>query len=169
MRQAADNFSSKLAVATEQNLLTRILPLIFITLVLVSSCKKNDIPIDYDRFFDCKNSQVWDSSEIAGQLVGSWKLTAMYCFWTGVKNTDTMDVEVKFESSGNFILKNNGSIRAEGSWSITNPSAGDPTYYELNLSEGDGLLRGVILSCTDQILFYNSNIDGCDKVYNRIQ
>jgi len=141
-----------------------------ISIFLLAACKEDEQhpSINYTSFLNCLNSQVWDSTTIAKQMVGSWKLYAISCVWVA-PNIDTMDVIVDLHSSGTYTVWYHSAIHSTGKWSIGNKNPYDSTNLELYTIPHEGYISGKIFPCPDQVLFYESGYDLCDKAYDRIK
>ncbi len=150
---------------TNVNFINKSMRLIIIILTLtliLNSCKKETINLN--DFWQCNKSQNLDTTAIASKLTGSWTWKKQSCFWSGKTIRADKAVKVTFNSNRTFSLSENSIIVTQGIWKL---KIVDSNMYGLDLTQPSEYLYGRILFCSDEVLFNDSYIDGCDNLFGK--
>jgi hypothetical protein len=136
----------------------------FLTLFGFQSCTKDsNIKTDIQRLWDCNASQHYDSTKLAGKLIGSWQWSEMSS--EGVSKPKDKNVTVTF-TSGKFSVAENFTVVTRGNWQLKKV---DNDILGLSMDTPSVFLYGRILICDDEVLFNDSYIDGADNFFSRIK
>ena len=139
------------------------LALLFLTIVAsMVSCKKESL--DINSFWQCNKLQNLDSTAISSKLLGSWTWTKRSCFGTGKTKSADKNVKVSFDINHTFTVDERSNTLTQGAWKLVQV---DGNSWELDLSLPSEYLYGIILFCSNQVLFNDSYRDGCDNLFNR--
>lgn len=114
--------------------------------------------------WQCDNSQHVDSTATATKLVGSWRLVQQRLGSSGEVVMADKTVTVTFNLDSTFIVRENLSITAQGSWKLYMFS--DNTWA-LDLTSPSHYLNGFISFCSNKVLFMDSVVDGNDNLFER--
>ena len=127
---------------------------------LMVSCTKNKIK--RDDFFTCTKLQNLDSSTVGNKIIGAWLLTKQKCYWANETNLLIYNTKVTFNTDRTYFIKTNNIITVHGNWNLVPINVNN---WSLNLTTQNEYLYGCILFCNNQLMFYNSYIDGCDNLF----
>lgn len=140
----------------------------------VTSCKKEKADqmgatqtagFDIAAIRNCHMEQNQYPSQITSGLEGTWVWTSNTCYWTG-DSTFTPDkhVVVTFSDAGIYKVFEDSKIESEGNWKL---SQVDKDIWSLNTERPSKYLNGYIWLCENELVFFNSYIDGCDYYFVR--
>ncbi len=152
-----------------------ILVFLFAVMAVQISCKKTNEaeilpllkpPITLDSILQCHGQMQLDSTAIRNRLIGKWQWTFIKCYWDPEKANGEAykNHSIEFKQNDSVEVKVNGQLTQKSSWKITKLNDG---YYKLSVNPIVVLLPGKILFCGDQVLFYDSYVDGCDNYFKR--
>lgn len=153
-----------------------ILILLFAVMAVQISCKKaNETevipiqkpPIALDSILTCYKQRKPDSADIRNSLLGKWQWTFIKCYWNpeNANSEDYKTHSIEFKQNDSVEVKVNGQLTQKSSWKLTKLNDG---YYKLSMNPIVVLLPGKVLFCGDQVLFYDSYVDGCDNYFKRL-
>ena len=145
----------------KQNLI--ITTFLMLTFIAHSCSKKKEVQTDMKQIWDCNASQNFDSTKLAGKLIGSWKLTRSWSESAGTINASN-NIKVTFDNSGAFAILEDSSLLSNGTWKL---KIKDSNLYGLELDQPSMYLYGRILLCDNQVMFNQSYIDGIDYLFTR--
>jgi len=143
--------------------------LISVSLVVLSSCnKKEQPPISHNDVWDCHSKKKWDSLEIKNNLIGSWDLEFMSCFWVSeiISYDDSHFLTNEFRSDNTLEVMENNEIIQNSNWRVVNSS---PNLFTLEVEPVVAYLKGYVLFCDERVEFNYSYIDLCDHFFKRKQ
>ena len=126
------------------------------------TCKKENL--DVESFSQCNKAQNLDSSAITAKLIGSWTWATQSCFWANKSKSAYRNTKVIFKSNHTFSVNKSSNTLSQGTWKVRRVGGNS---WGLDLSSPSELLYGRILFCDNQVLFYNSDLDGCDNLFNK--
>ena len=134
--------------------------------LLIHSCTKDKM-MDSKAFLECNNAMQLDTAGIANKLIGTWKLKSWYCGECTNPGTHYSDkiILATFTSARSFSVTENAIVVAEGYWSLR---IVDSNKWGLQSDSSLTHLYGAILFCDDQVLFYDSYLDGKDNLFDRV-
>ena len=140
--------------------------LAFLCLTIIAgliSCKKEKLDINY--YWQCNQSQNLDTTAISLKLFGSWKWSKQVCGDGAgeVKNADK-NIKVTFRTDRTFSVEENAISLTQGTWKLIKV---DGNSWGLDMSSPSEYLYGRILFCSNEILFNERYIDGCDNLFNK--
>ena len=126
----------------------------------ITACKKNK---EQDNIFiNCNKLQNLDSLTVGNKLLGTWLYTKKKCFDGSLTSTISQNIKVVFKTNRTYTVITNGTLVLTRNWSL---KPVDITLWGLTLLDPDEYLNGGILFCGENLLFYNSFIDGCDNLF----
>lgn len=145
--------------------------LIFLSVTFsLVACKKDAFNLDFtpDGFVDCYDNEGYSKEKLASAMAGNWEWQYISCYWTPEDaNSEACEsCELRLGEDGNFNFVEDGAVSLSGTWTLLESfSAG---YYTIQTSPSLEWALGQVYLCDDQLLFFNSYIDGCDNYYNAL-
>lgn len=119
--------------------------------------------IDVNRIADCHQQNNPYPSQISQHIEGSWVLTSEFCPMKGGTTSVSNQLVLTFNDGALYKIFKNGSLLEEGSYALT--SSIDGHWSISNESSQSEYLRGDVLICNNEMVLYNSPLDGCDYYY----
>jgi hypothetical protein len=137
--------------------------ILFCVMVLTGlvACKKDKL--DIGSFWYCNKSQNLDTTNISSKLIGIWVWSKQICGdGAGRLKTADENTKVRFGTNHTFSVNENAILLTQGTWKLVQV---DGNSWGLELSSASEYLYGRILFCDNQVLFNNSDGDGCDNLF----
>ena len=123
-------------------------------------------PVSLANMLQCHSETFWDSISVHHALIGQWQWKFIRCYWSpetaNGEDYKTLTIEIKENDS--LEVKINNQITQSSSWSVTNLNNG---YYAITTDPIVPQLSGKVLFCGDDLLFYDSYVDGCDNYFEK--
>jgi len=143
----------------------------FTFLTFLYSCDETE-PIQphlLSEFWDNLLVADLDSSAIANNLIGTWRLTHRYCCPESTTGGLVVNVENEaFEpiiTPEKICVLNDGMIAQESSWSLQNQNT---TYFSMESNPYISNTFGQTLFAENRVLFYSSPSDDPDNYFQRV-
>jgi hypothetical protein len=133
-------------------------------IVALNSCKKEELKLDINSYWQCNKSQNLDTTAISNKLLGSWVWSKKFCFWEAKTILADKNIKVTFNFDRTFFVNEGSSTLTQGTWKLKKV---DVSSWGLDLTSTSEYLYGHILFCDNQVLFNDSYIDGCDYLFNK--
>ena len=157
-------------------------PISFILLFLVivlseNACKKAETtdtpqqqkrPISIDSMLRCHNFVNADSSSIRNALITKWQWKFISCYWKpeNANSEDFKTLTIEFKQNDSLEVRINNVTTQKSSWYLKRLADG---FYKLISSSFIPQLSGKVLVCGDQLLFYDTYVDGCDNYFKKLK
>jgi len=137
---------------------------IILYLLAASSCCRAYKYDELDKIIACHSSV--DSSALKEKMIGTWDWQYIQCFWYPfMANTcDYEDHTLVFETDNMASVWNRRLKVETGSWQLNRIS---DKLYSIDSDLREIPVDGFIFLCDDQLLFYNSPVDGCDVLFRK--
>lgn len=152
-------FSSRLS--TSKLNLMRISLISFLLIVFLASCEKQSESVKASEILECSGSLSSDSASLSTLLVGSWNWKYFSVPYTAIFNEADKSIMAEFKPDKTFIVKENSTVIAQGTWSLQN----NGSYTDLSTSVINEYIGGPISICGDKLFFRKSFFDGSDHVF----
>ena len=145
-------------------------------LLLLNACveKANDVkpqtitlPISISNIWQCHNEVAWDSIKIADKLVGQWRwlyITAGGSKPNFVDSTQNLGLVVDFKKNGVLNVLKNDTLIQTATWKV---KKNFDIYFDVQTEPQIFELNGVILFCSEYVVFNESHKDAYDNYFKR--
>ncbi len=146
------------------------IPLLFSLFIFMNWCDKNDKlpPIETHEMWDCHTERERDKSEIYNFLVGEWEWEYVnYGWYPDGDYTENEGMVVNFNADGTAVVQEDGKITANLTWELTDGF--EANLYDIDTEPFFRPLTGIVLTCGNRFIFYNSFVDGNDHYFTRVK
>lgn len=133
-----------------------------LVILIFISCKKEKL--DGNAYWQCHHAQNFDSAAISNKLVGSWKWKKRYCSWTDKTEAANKNINLNLTAGGTYALRENSTVLKQGNWEIFKLNGNS---WSIRLTPYTDYTNGEVLFCGDELLIYDSPLDGCDDLFKR--
>lgn len=141
----------------------------------VQSCKKEkgdaitQQPVPkpgVDRIWKCHDNENPYPSQINANMEGTWVWQSYTCYGTTEQTLSAGKVVVvTFSDGGLYKVYENSAVIEEGSWTLKQTRQNEP--WEISTTYPSAYLKGYVLLCKNEVVFYSSYRDGCDYYFTR--
>jgi len=137
----------------------------FLIILSLNYCIKNDEIAPYNEadLFDCYQQQSWDSTRIVKSLLGQWRWDSIKCPVIVTKSKGEVDYRLNFVSDSKLEIYQSDILTKTVNWFIN----GHDGIYNIHTEPSVDKVFGAVFICGDQMVFYNSWLDGCDYYYTK--
>lgn len=140
-------------------------------LTVITGCKECDDaepgmnPSGHNEIIDCHNNVDWVPGGVRAKLVGEWTWVQSFNPWMAAYDSVTFKgVKVILQEDGSAIKDDNGNTD-NGTWELIENSNTSFCQYTFKLSFVELSSEGCVYICDDEMLLYNSPVDGLDVWY----
>ena len=119
---------------------------------------------DIDHIRKCHNKENPYPSQINANLQGTWVWQSYTCYGAKEQTLSAGKIVVlTFSDGGLYKVYENSAVIEEGSWTLTQNSAGD--NWTITTTNPSAYLGGYIVLCKNEVIFSSSYKDGCDYYF----
>lgn len=121
--------------------------------------------IDINDLWKCQEEQNAHSSQIVQNIEGTWVWQKVYCGWDTITTSADKQVVINFNDGGRYRVFENSTVSSEGEWTLVKEQ--QDGWWRIETEKPSTYVNGLILLCNDELVFYNSYVDGCDYYFTR--